>query len=150
MSNMNDNYDECFNKAILLLSLRFHTTYEMKKKLLGKFGKKTIEKVVDRLIELRYLDDEKFVNLYLEQNLDRKSRLNIFQNLIKKGIDKDTINVIFYEHPITTELCAAKNDLRKKSFDMNSKNDREKAMSFLSRKGYNYSTIKSVVDNEIN
>lgn len=147
MSNLILDYDNCFNKALVYLSFRPHTVFELSNKLRKRFDKNILEKTIQRLIELNYLNDELFANTFIEMNRERMSRLVIFQKLVKKGIERNTIELSLEHYLPENETISARNNLKKKSYDLGVKAEREKALSYLSRKGYKYNTIKKVLEN---
>jgi regulatory protein len=87
--------------AVRLLSRRRYATNELKKKLIKKFGSEeaqpetlsAIERNIARLVELKYLNDEEYVDLFIQDQLRSKAQgLRLIENKLRqKGIDLQTI-----------------------------------------------------------
>lgn len=81
-------------KAFRLLSVRGRSTEELRSKLRGKgFEEPVVEKVIARLLELKYLDDESFArqcasNLAVNRLYGNRK---IEVNLLEKGINRELI-----------------------------------------------------------
>lgn len=80
-----------------LLSYRDRTYFELENRLSKKgYDQDIIEKVLNRLKELGYIDDYKFAVKWVKDRLKNKPRGKILikKELIKKGINKDIIDKV--------------------------------------------------------
>src|SRR3989338_5447821 len=69
--NMDELNQKIYEKAIQLLSIRLHTTGELQQKLAKRgFASNEIVPILKRLEELKFLDDERFAQIFVD-NLKR-------------------------------------------------------------------------------
>lgn len=84
------NVNKAMNKAINYLSFKSRTINEMDK-YLYEFENRSL--VIDKLIELGYLNDESYSKSYLDYCIRNKKGPLFFENkLLEKGIDKELIS----------------------------------------------------------
>lgn len=161
-------YDKLIEKAITLVAKKRYTSMEIDKKLRQFVGKlerfneglsftledvdAAIEKVMARLKELRYLDDQKFAEDYVTDRVKFKPRgkFMIARELSKKGLDKEDINLATES---VDELPMAKSLIEKRSGRWQSEThskQREKAFRFLSSKGFTVDTIYKAIESHYN
>ena len=155
-------YQKIMSYAVRLLSRRRYAVNELKKKLLQKFGseemtpetRSAIEKTIARLVELKYLNDDEFVALFIRDQLLRKAQgaRVIAQKLKQKGIDAEIINKTIATHwNGKGELEQAVIAARKKGSSLNreaqpSRNqesrqkNKEKIFRFLAARGFSQGT----------
>ena len=86
-------FEQIFEQAIRLLTPREHSELELRRKLSKrKVSHDLIDRVVERLIELDYLSDDRFAELYILQRTQRgDGPIKIRSNLIQRGIHSLTI-----------------------------------------------------------
>ncbi len=136
--------------AINYLSYRQRSVKEIRTHLLSKdFNSDLVEIVIDDLINSGYLDDRKFAEMYV----DEKTRLNnlgsvrIKYELRQKGIDEDIIEVSLDKAETDYDGLA---EIVIKKYPKDKSKDRQtwfrKVAGFLQRKGYNYDSVKKIVD----
>ncbi len=140
------------------LTLRDHSVYELKNKLLKKkYSKIFVLRILEELKEKNYLNDERFTEKFIREKLyQKKFGINkIKAELFRKGIDRKTIekmlilktnNEIFYAN--------AKMIAQKKYSILNERKIitdkiKPKISNFLLSKGYERSLINRVI-NELN
>ncbi|MCX6165640.1 MAG: RecX family transcriptional regulator, partial [Ignavibacteriae bacterium] len=109
------DYDEFnFGKKIALYFLNYksRTEKEIRKKLKEKkISEKSIDKIITILKDLKYIDDNQFAKLYLEDKLSNnpKGKRIIAMKLAEKGINKEVINnVINSQYKEDKEIEKAK------------------------------------------
>ena len=103
------------------------------------------ERVLARLIEKKYLDDEKFARFWLEHRFLQKGtsvrRLKL--ELAQKGIDRETIERLISEN-IRSDDEELKKLIAKKRHKYP---DRQKFVAYLARQGFSYDDItRSLAD----
>ena len=89
-----DEFDKFYNKALRFLSFRPRSEYEVKQNLVRKKASENIiSKVVSRLKENNFINDEEFIKWWIEQRTNFKPRsLKLIKiELRQKGIDKELI-----------------------------------------------------------
>lgn len=100
-----------------------------------------IDKILEPFLEKKIIDDPQLIKRRVNGYKSYKSRMEIQANLQKKGFSKDEIQHILQESVTwDDELASATNLLNKKfflkQFKMDEKMLKQKALAFLSRKGY--------------
>jgi len=150
-----DELQELFNKAYFFLKFRPRTKKEMRDYLYKKiekrwFSRSHADKVVAILEERKLIDDNAFVEWYLDQRARSKPKGSyvLKGELLRLGIDKDLIDKILLENPLQEENLA-QSALQKKwhRFKNLSKKERfEKAAAFLSRRGFPFDSVRSTIE----
>lgn len=100
-----------------------------------------IDKILEPFLEKKIINDPQLIKRRVNGYKSYKSRMEIQANLQKKGFSKDEIQHILQESVTwDDELASATNLLNKKfflkQFKMDEKVLKQKALAFLSRKGY--------------
>jgi len=145
-------YHDTYLAAMRLINYRMRTKSELVKRLREKkFPIEMIELVIGKLRDVGLIDDEKFAEMFVAGKVTRKpvGRRELERRLLEKGITKEAaaaaLSTVGGEE-IQNELAlrAARTKIRAlKRFDK--KKRREKLISFLARRGFDWSIIKNVV-----
>lgn len=139
------NYSKAINKCYDLLSRRDHSVKEIKTKLLRTVDENNAQRAIDRMIELGYLNDEKYAEKLLEYLIENKrmSKAHIKQEMFKRGVPNEIISSLleYAEIDNVSSIC----DLIQTKYrnKLNAENGKEKVIASLMRKGFSYSDIKS-------
>lgn len=139
------NYSKAINKCYDLLSRRDHSVKELKTKLLRTVDENNAQRAIDRMIELGYLNDEKYAEKLLEYLIENKrmSKAHIKQEMFKRGVPNEIISSLleYAEIDNVSSIC----DLIQTKYrnKLNAENGKEKVIASLMRKGFSYSDIKS-------
>ena len=139
-------YQILLDYSFMALSRRAHTSAEMEKKLARRIKLKGIgsqqdqRRVIKRLKELSYLDDNAFAKSYIisKTATNPKGRYLITRELRLKGIPNDIINKT-WEHLKIDEEDLAKKLMEKKKRTINRvpvDKRREKILYYLSSRGF--------------
>lgn len=138
------NYKKAIDKCFNLLSRRDHSVYELKTKLLRTVDEKNAELALDRMLELGYLDDEKYARRVVDYLLNKRNMSSSFikQELYKRGIDADIISSAMQEAHIDNVPSVIELIQGKYNNKLSAENGREKVVAALMRKGFSYSDIK--------
>jgi len=133
----NPSYEKLINAAIRFVSFRPRSEHELREFLLKKPNNEDIEKVIIRMRELGYVNDEKFAAWWVEQRTAFRSKGNriIEFELIQKGVAK---NIILEALLGRDSLAAAKKAISKKKID------KKKLYEYLARRGFDADTISKV------
>ena len=106
------------------------------------------ERVLARLIEKKYLDDEKFARFWLEHRFLQKGtsvrRLKL--ELVQKGIEQGTINQLIAEN-IRSDGEELQKIIAKKRYKY--AGDQQKFMAYLARQGFSYDDIRAALEETI-
>jgi len=143
-------FDRYFNLSLRFISYRPRSKKEVfnylkeKSKKAPHLDEKVIAKIMQRLVDLKFIDDLEFAKFWIRS---RKKGFKILKfELIQKGISKEIIEKAVSEF----DLKAKEDDLiekliekKKKSLSKYPKQKAyEKLFSFLLRKGFDYDAIR--------
>lgn len=95
-----NEYYEAKISALRLLSIRNHSLNELKQKLIKKkYSLDVIQKVIEDLINLNYLDDRKFADQFYYELLNKGfGPLKIKSEMIKRGIEIKIVDSLLQEY----------------------------------------------------
>lgn len=144
---------ECFDEALKALASRLHSRSELHQKLMRReYGGEVVNAVLDDLVRLGYVDDQRFARtkaLSAAQN-KHHGRRRAFMELRKAGVtgavaDK-ALEDVYSEHDSTSvaRQLAEKQAARLKKLDPTVA--RRRLVGMLQRRGFDYDSIKPVVD----
>lgn len=135
-------------RAMNLLQKREYTTAALREKLRdGEYPEACVEEAVAYVESYGYVDDLRYARDFIVYNLDRKSRTRIEQDLMRKGIQKDTVRAVFEEleeeGTRQDEASMIRTLLDKKKYDAKNADVQEKQRmyAFLYRKGFHADAI---------
>jgi regulatory protein len=94
-----------------------------------------------------YIDDERLACAYIRYYQDSRSRMRIVQDLLKKGISKDTIEACMEAEYTTDETDMIRTLLEKKHYDRQTatREEQAKMYRFLMQRGFRSSDISRVL-----
>jgi len=138
-------YESALSKSYFLLSIRDYTERELLQKLRMKYKKSELvgvelKKVVNKLLELGYIDDYNYAKSYIER---KKSigRKKIEYELHIKGITSEIISTIYSKENFgKDEKVQIENQLHKVK-----NREKDKQIAYFMRKGFKLSDILEVL-----
>ncbi len=140
-----------YNKALRFLSYRPRSEEEIRKNLLKKKSpQEIIEKIISKLKEYKFINDEEFVKWWIEQrtNFKPRSLRLIKMELKQKGIDKELIDETIDHLPSTIDDLESAKKLIERRLQRYKNLPRDekfqKIARYLASKGFNYDIIKEV------
>lgn len=132
-----------------LLKSRDYTELQLRKKLKQGFYPETvIDEALSYVASFHYIDDLRYAEDFIHYNCSRKSRRRIENDLINKGISKETIRKAWEKWEaagnVQDEDEQIKELLSKKHFDASIAEPKElrKMYAFLLRKGFSADKIQ--------
>lgn len=135
-------------RAMNLLKNREYTREELRRKLeQGRYPKQIIEEALDYVESYRYIDDLRYAVSYITYHETNKSRRQIEQNLIQKGISRDTLERAWQEWEekggIMDEQAMIEKLLQKRRYvpDAADRKEQQRTYAFLLRKGFSGEAI---------
>lgn len=152
---MDDDLIPLLNIAFFYLKFRPRTIKETRDYLYKKvrtthWSHEAADKVINHLIELKFLDDHEFIRYLVESRIRTKVKgvFAIKQELSKYGVEKELIDEYFSNTQINEEELAEKVlTSRWPRLKILPKQERfEKALSFLQRRGFNFEISKKIID----
>lgn len=143
-------YERSLGYAFWLLSRRAYTTRELREKLRGKAAEpEVIERVVARLLELRYLDDESYAESYVRSRARKKGRLALRRELYHKGVSERVVEEALgaLEPEMQVERAAALVERQRWRFQKgDARKDYARAYAFLARRGFTGEVVKAALE----
>ena len=144
---------ECFDDAMKYLQSRMHSRAELRQKLLRReFAEPIIEGILDDLTRLGYLDDAKFATAKAQSAADRKhhGRRRAYMELMKSGVKKEVANQVLENVYSQTDSTATARTLIEKKLPAMKRLEsivaRRRLAGMLMRRGFDYETIKPLID----
>lgn len=137
--------DKGYDRALNLISMRPRSEWEIQDYLKRKdYDEETSRTVLEKLKNMLLLDDLKFARAWVENRrlLKATSKRRLQQELRQKRVADDIIQQVLEEDE-TDELDVLRQLVEKKKSRYP---DKMKLMQYLSRQGFSYSDIKSVLD----
>lgn len=131
--------------AIDYLSRGMRTEGEIKLKLKEKkISYRAIDAIINRLIELDYINDKKYAELYINSYSDSRGKIRLRSELYSKGIDKELINNALdnLEDEETACIEVARKYFRGKTLDKKAK---ESLIRHLLSRGYTYDIVRNAI-----
>ena len=157
-------YSKLMNYALRLLSKRSYTKQGLTEKLEKRAHKTKIQnkgviiEILERLTELKYINDLDFCERFFEERcrLRPRGKYLLSQELRKKGIPKETLEEFwgsergraFDENPLAQKLVVAR--LSRLDAELSTYEKREKLYRFLASRGFSVGTIRDVLDKTLN
>ncbi|WP_026884485.1 recombination regulator RecX [Clostridium akagii] len=146
-----DNYISCKNYALNVIDRSYKTEKEMHEKLVKKeYNEKVIERVFLFLKEYGFVDDDKYIDLYIGDRIKKNGKIKIKYDLLKKGVDIKLIDKKLNEVSTILEKTAI-DILAKKKYESIVKTESNyskiytKLKSYLFRAGYNGELVNEIL-----
>jgi regulatory protein len=136
----------------LLLAFKARTTSELKQRLGRKgFSPEIVSRTVQRLVELKMIDDEGFARRFAEDRITigHKGKWRIRGELLKRGVAEEHIEDALATAPDET---AAAREVAEKYLSRNRRLEpdvlKRRLYAFLARRGFSPATIRHVINIE--
>lgn len=139
------NFGKNYIRAVDLISRRLRSEREIRDYAFRKqWTRDNIERVIDRLRERGYLNDEKFAESFVRSRTNTRnfSAKRMKVELRKKGVGTDIITKVLAGSDEYDEKVALNNLIIKKR---NKYDDSRKLIAYLARQGFSYDDIKSAL-----
>ena len=132
-------------RALHLLNDMGRTEEQLRRKLeRDGYAEDVVEEAVSYVKSFGYVNDGNYARIFIDGRKNKKSKKEIFANLLQKGIDKEVIERAFEE-------CYGEEDarnaivqiLKKKHYDPEKadKKETQRILGYLTRKGFGYEDI---------
>ena len=141
------NSRRAFNKAANLLSYQDRTRKQLVDRLREDYGEDAAEAAVDRLEELRLVDDDRYAENYAEELLRRKkfAPRRIRQELLHRGIDRETADFTVETLDFDAESCIIELLQTKFRGKLADEKGLRRTVASLQRLGYDYGDIRAAL-----
>lgn len=137
------------NKVLRLINTRYKTQKEVQDYLHQKgYLPQVIYYVLEKLNEYHYIDDERYVDSYIASHKNF-GKLKLKQELYQKGISQTIIDAKLEVEDFdqTEQICTLAQKYMKNKDD--TKENYIKLFKYLMGKGFEYETIKSALNKEV-
>lgn len=135
-----------FEKAVDYLSRGMKTEKQMRDYLEKKgYGNEIVQCVLEKLHHYRYLDDDQYALIFVEQNRKTKGERRLKQELRQRGISGARADRAALADPETEHrnACAlAEKYMRNKPHDIK---NMQRLQRFLVSRGYDYETVNGIL-----
>lgn len=138
-------------RSLHLLEEMDRTEYQLRRKLLdGKYPEAVVDQVVEWLYGFHYLDDLRYARNYISLKKDTRSRLQLLQDLQKRGIRAEIFESALEAEGAPDEAGQIRYWIAKKGIDPKTRDRKErgKLVRFLAGKGFRTGEILKVLDSE--
>ena len=137
-----------FDSAMKMLSLRAHSEYELRQKLLMKYPPAAADSAIERLRSSGLIDDERFAVLYAEELLRRKgyAKKRILCELKNRGISETFAENAVNALDIDKEICIIRVIEKYKITEESTKKEKDRVIRRLLSMGYSFSDISSYIN----
>ncbi|MBM3316168.1 hypothetical protein FJY71_10120, partial [candidate division WOR-3 bacterium] len=139
---------KCRDYALLLLSYRARTRAELKQRLVRKgFAPDIAGATVERLAELKLVDDEKFAAAFTQDRITigHKGKWRVRGELIKRGVGRQEIEEALKSAPDETQAARELVEQYAKRYArLEPEVRRRRLFALLSRRGFGLDTIRQV------
>lgn len=139
-------------RAMNLLKSREYTVKQLQDKLrTGGYPEAIVEEALEYVAGFHYTDDLRYAVSFIQGQAERRSRRRIEQDLLGRGIDRDTLEEAWSQWE---EQGGEQNEqemiralLAKKGFDPNEADlkERQRMYGFLMRKGFSAEQVRRAV-----
>jgi regulatory protein len=132
---------DAFEAALGALDRKERTAHELALWLKGRgFGMEEIEAALRRLFETEVLDDERFARRYAEdkRELAGWGPERIREALLERGVPIDTVEEVVAVDSHGNQLDRAREILIRRARPLEDNADRQRALEYLARRGYDY------------
>ncbi len=152
---MDDDLIPLLDMAFFYLKFRPRTIKETRDHLYKKvrtthWSHEAVDKVINHLIELKFLDDKVFIDFLVRSRTATKVKgvYAIKQELNKFGVNREMIDEYFSNTEINEDELAKKALARRWEIIKTLPKQKrfEKSLSLLQRRGFNYETSRRIID----
>ncbi|MDR1300517.1 MAG: RecX family transcriptional regulator [Candidatus Nomurabacteria bacterium] len=144
------DFGKNYIRAVDLISRRLRSEKEIRDYAWRKqWTPENRDRVIERLTERGYLNDEKFAESFTHSRATTKnlSRRKMAQELMKKGLEKDLIEKTLQNSAEYDEKQALQNLVAKKRDKYDSE---QKLTAYLVRQGFSYDDVKNALSEDQN
>ena len=151
----NDLLQTALNYCYFYLKFRPRTKKEVIDYLIKKserfhFTQEIIDEAITQLEEQKFVDDQKFVEWFVEQRslTKPKSEFVLRGELLRFGVDRDLINEYFENNELNEDDLAYKTMLKRWNHfkHLPAKERLEKSTNFLLRRGFSFEIVRKIIN----
>lgn len=132
-------------RAIHLIEKMDRTESDLRRKLRQNgYPEEAIDEAISYVKSYNYINDKRYACMYVRNYRDSRTRNRIFDDMYRKGIDKELINYALDEEYTTDEEELMDMILRKRNYNRETATmkEKDKMFRFLARKGFDLDMIR--------
>lgn len=136
-------------RALHLLTAMDRTEANLREKLQASYCEEAVETAIEYVKSFGYLNDDRFVKVYIESKSRTKSRKQIEQELIfNKGVSKEAVQRGFENAEMADITEVIQKYMQKKKIDPQKCDyeQKQKFFAYMMRKGFQIEDLKMVFD----
>lgn len=138
-----------YEYCMFLLNIRLRSEGELRFGMTQRgYTENVIEQVINRLYDLKYIDDNRFLEILVDNYKKYKNYgyMMIKKKLIEKRLSRETIESGLDEHfNSDDELVVAKRFMKKEKLTAKTQEDKQKLVRKLQARGFRMDAIMKVV-----
>lgn len=141
-------YRRAKERALYLLDRSYRTERQIQDKLrAGLYPPQVISQVLSYLKEYHLVDDYRYAQMYIDYKRNKKSRRQMVQDLLFKGISKEVVESAFEDSDFTDgDSLSCFIQKGKQRYDLSDKKAVQKFYRYLLSKGYSYDDVRSALE----
>lgn len=152
MSEM-DIYEKAKLRAMHLLGRADRTERGLRQKLLANYPEEVVEEAIAYVKSFGYINDRRYAENYIRFRAQSKSRVQILQELQRKGVSRETALAAWEEVSSTEEMDERSliRSLVLKQYPSSSTLDEgqmRRLQGYLARRGFSWEDISAVLSQE--
>ncbi len=150
-----NNYEHGYNYALFLLNLSMRTCGEVREKMKNRgYDAEVIDKVINSLLEDRYLNDQNYAEVFINNMKNYKTwgRFMMKKKLYEKKLPKEMVDEELDKYVSEEDEVAIATRYVEKNFGeikavkKLSYEDKQKIVARLASRGFGFGLIKQVID----
>jgi regulatory protein len=134
---------------MFLLNLRLRSEGELRYSMTGRgYTENVIEQVINRLYDLKYVDDDRFLEILVDNYKKYKNYgyMMIKKKLMEKRLSRRTIESGMDEYfSPEDELAVAKRFIKKEKLTVGTQEDKQKLVRKLQSRGFRMDAIMKII-----
>ena len=147
-------YERSWNYVLWLLGRKSYTKAQIREKLVKKEAEaEIIERVMLKLEDLHFVDDEQFAEAYVRSRQKQKGRIALRRDLYQKGVTEEVVDKTLEPLELEGQVEAATVLLTKNAWRFRKKDplkddprkNRAKAYAYLARRGFTGDVVKEAL-----
>ena len=159
------NLERAYEYAVFLLSLKLRTIGEVLKKMQGRgYAPLVIEEVISRLKSQKYLDDQRYAEVYLDnlkkyknfgfygikkKLMDVKLPMNIIETILQSGLslaeEEKIARRFLKKEGFAAKIKSADEEIQYRTFDEESGRAKQKLAAKLKARGFRIEVISKLL-----
>ncbi len=142
-------YERSWNYVLWLLGRKSYTRAQLREKLVKKEAEaEVVERVMLRLEDLHFVDDEAFAEAYVRSRQKQKGRIALRRDLYQKGVAEEVVDKTLEPLELAGQVEAATVLLEKNAWRFQKddpRKNRAKAYAYLARRGFTGDVVKEAL-----